>query len=176
MTSFSNSTGSIPFPFNTCQDPSIVSGMSRERKPPAARSPLGSLLRERRKAANHTQETLAEAIGISQETVSAIERGSSLDPRLATFQALAQELNMDVGEFVLAAEMAKSKTIARQIARVAEEQATHERRSRESLIQTAFPQLGAESVSSLIRFANYLQSQEGGKHRVAEKPPLKEPA
>jgi transcriptional regulator with XRE-family HTH domain len=58
---------------------------------------LGQFIRERRLAAELTQEQLAAKSGYSQPTISQWERGSEL-PRLIHLSRLASLLGFDIGE------------------------------------------------------------------------------
>lgn len=55
---------------------------------------LGARLRERRNHLGLTQLQLADASGVSQASISAIEKGASA-PTLATFLALSSALGLD---------------------------------------------------------------------------------
>lgn len=56
--------------------------------------PLGDLLRRHRRAAGFTQEELAERAGVSDDTVSNIERGQRHVPRKDTLRLLAEALGL----------------------------------------------------------------------------------
>lgn len=58
-------------------------------------SPFGTRLREIRTAAGLTLEALAERSGVSERTISDIERGISATPRRATIDALAVGLSLN---------------------------------------------------------------------------------
>lgn len=60
--------------------------------------PLQELLRQHRRDADLTLEGLAERSGVSDRTISDIERGISLGPRRGTMLALADALKLQAGE------------------------------------------------------------------------------
>jgi transcriptional regulator with XRE-family HTH domain len=55
---------------------------------------LGSRLLEAREAQGVSREALAESIGVSYDTIGAIERGVTRNPRFATIVALARMLDV----------------------------------------------------------------------------------
>ena len=59
---------------------------------------LGTLLRERRRAAGLSQEELAERAGLSPKEIGALERGERTRPRPATLRALVSALGLSRGE------------------------------------------------------------------------------
>src|SRR5262249_59547647 len=58
------------------------------------RETFGSLLRRHRRAAGLTQQELAERAGISEDTISNIERGVPHVPRRETLELLAEALRL----------------------------------------------------------------------------------
>ena len=60
---------------------------------------LGNCLRNGRLSAGHTQEALADIVGVTVETISNSERGESL-VSLPVFLNLAAALELDLAEFV----------------------------------------------------------------------------
>lgn len=50
---------------------------------------IGIKIRKLRKAAGFTQKQLAEALGVSQQVVSNLERGDSANPTLSTLEKIA---------------------------------------------------------------------------------------
>jgi len=59
---------------------------------------LGKRIKQIRKAAELTQERLAEKTGLSVEYISRLERGMS-QPSFKTFEALAKVLNVNAKDF-----------------------------------------------------------------------------
>lgn len=59
-------------------------------------STLGQRVQKRRKSLDLTQEALARKCGISIKTVCSIEQGVSTNVQLATLEALADGLRVDV--------------------------------------------------------------------------------
>jgi transcriptional regulator with XRE-family HTH domain len=55
---------------------------------------LGARLLEAREAQGLSREALAESIDVSYDTIGAIERGVTRNPRFATIVALARTLNV----------------------------------------------------------------------------------
>ena len=76
---------------------------------------IGDRLRELRVAAGMSQDDLAEAINMSQESVSAIERGVQV-PRIRTIHLLAQALKTDVADLVIRANLARTRAEALRVA------------------------------------------------------------
>ncbi|MBK9715420.1 MAG: helix-turn-helix transcriptional regulator [Kouleothrix sp.] len=62
------------------------------------RTRFGKRLRKIRREKDITQEQLAEAISVTGEFISNLERGKSA-PSFETVEKLAQALEVDVGEF-----------------------------------------------------------------------------
>jgi transcriptional regulator with XRE-family HTH domain len=62
------------------------------------RQPLSQLLRQHRQAADLTLEALAERSGVSDRTISDIERGVSLGPQRRTMLALADALGLSADD------------------------------------------------------------------------------
>ncbi|MEU2962995.1 helix-turn-helix domain-containing protein [Streptomyces albidoflavus] len=63
------------------------------------RRTLGDRIRERRMWRNLTQEKLAEAAGVSRDTVQRIERGTN-DPRYSDLARIARALDTPLAELV----------------------------------------------------------------------------
>ena len=61
----------------------------------AAGARLGTLVRERRRAAGLTQRELAQRSGLSMAAVRDLEQGRSRRPRPGTLDALARALGLD---------------------------------------------------------------------------------
>jgi transcriptional regulator with XRE-family HTH domain len=61
---------------------------------------IAARLRALRASAGLTQQELAGKAGLSMSVVTQIERGVIPDPRISTLRALAQALNITVGELV----------------------------------------------------------------------------
>jgi transcriptional regulator with XRE-family HTH domain len=59
---------------------------------------VGRRIREIRKERHLTQQTLAEKVGVSQNMIGCIERGTRF-PSPETFERLSQVLKVDAGEF-----------------------------------------------------------------------------
>jgi transcriptional regulator with XRE-family HTH domain len=62
------------------------------------RNNVGRRLRQIRRQKDITQEQLAEAVGVSAESISNIERGKNA-PSFETLEKLAAVLEVEVGEF-----------------------------------------------------------------------------
>ncbi|QFG05363.1 DNA binding protein [Bacillus phage 031MP004] len=60
----------------------------------------GNNLNQMRTMAGHTQQSLADAAGVSQKTISAIETGRIPFPTIQTAFALAQVLDCEPDEFL----------------------------------------------------------------------------
>ncbi|KAA9108082.1 helix-turn-helix domain-containing protein [Microbacterium rhizomatis] len=76
---------------------------------------FGARVRELRRAADLTLEALAERSGVSERTISDIERGVSLAPRRATVDALARGLGIDEAQrqtFLRAARASRRESVA----------------------------------------------------------------
>ncbi len=67
---------------------------------PEEDSPLGSRIRERRKALGLTQQAVADAAGLTAGFISQVERGIAA-PSLSSLTAIARVLDADPGEFFL---------------------------------------------------------------------------
>ena len=67
--------------------------------PEVANAPFGALLKQHRRAANLTQEALAERAGASARSISDLERGLSRTPHPATVALLAQALSLTGEEY-----------------------------------------------------------------------------
>ncbi|MEU2044725.1 helix-turn-helix domain-containing protein [Streptomyces albidoflavus] len=65
----------------------------------AERRALGDRIRERRMRQNLTQEKLAEAAGVSRDTVQRIERGTN-DPRYSDLARIACALDTPLAKLV----------------------------------------------------------------------------
>lgn len=81
-------------------------GVGRNVVTPGSARDFGSLLRRSRRAAELTQEALAEQAGLSVRGIQDLERGISQTPRSATVERLADGLGLtgeDRAQFVLAA-------------------------------------------------------------------------
>jgi transcriptional regulator with XRE-family HTH domain len=90
---------------------------ARDRRP--ARTILGNLVGELRRGASMTQEDVADAMGMSQEWVSQLERGVVKVPPVATLARLADVLGGNVEDFVIAAGMARNESGARRVVEAA---------------------------------------------------------
>jgi transcriptional regulator with XRE-family HTH domain len=64
----------------------------------AERPAIGPRLRALRKAANMTQQQLAEAAGLSISVVTQIEQGKTPDPRISTLWDLARALGVSIDQ------------------------------------------------------------------------------
>jgi transcriptional regulator with XRE-family HTH domain len=76
---------------------------------------FAEIVRQARKRKNLSQVVLAEMVGMSQRWISDIERGVTVQPRLEALRRLADVLNLDVADLVLAAGLASSKEGARRL-------------------------------------------------------------
>lgn len=61
-------------------------------------TPLHLRLKALRRAAGHTQASLAEAVGVRQATISDMENGRSRRVDLDTLDRIAKELGVKAGE------------------------------------------------------------------------------
>ena len=78
----------------------------------ASRS-LADVLRTLRQQRNMTQEELADASYVAQNTISTIERGITTAPQRATLARLADALHVDLADLYIAAQYARTKALAK---------------------------------------------------------------
>lgn len=78
-------------------------------------TPLGELVKTRRKDLNMTQEELADKVGMSQRWVSNLETGGVKRSRIDTLQQLSVALSLPLDDLVIAAGMAESVSAARRV-------------------------------------------------------------
>ena len=69
-----------------------------ETDPSPTRLPFGRLLKRFRLAAGLSQEALAERAGLSERTISDLERGVKQGPRGSTLRLLVEALALGTGE------------------------------------------------------------------------------
>lgn len=84
-----------------------------------AMTPLGRRIQQRRKELELTLDALAARTGLLPQTINAIERGTSKQPRLATLRPLARALDEDLTELAALAyeeESAISAPLSRELA------------------------------------------------------------
>ena len=95
-------------------------GFSRPRMLPFYAGMIASRVREARLAAGLTQAALAEAAGVSDETISRLER-EAYEPAVSTLVALADALSLTVdvliGRETSAARLPSSSPVARRLAK-----------------------------------------------------------
>lgn len=77
---------------------------------------LGRILRERREQLGKTQEEVADAVGVTQESVGKIELGKTRAPRPLTLQRLASFLRLDIADLYLALGRANDHASAQRLA------------------------------------------------------------
>jgi len=92
----------------------------------AADNVLGSYVRRLRKERGMSQEDLAESMDVSQETVSAIERGVTTDPQPTTMRRLATALGVDLADIIIASNQARTRADAQRIAESSPEYAAQD--------------------------------------------------
>lgn len=76
---------------------------------------LGDVIRNRRLELGLTQKELEQRAGLHQEWVSMVERGRVKHPRTTHLQRLADALDMDARDLVVAASYTKSRQAAEQL-------------------------------------------------------------
>ncbi len=120
---------------------------------------IGRCIRTAREKANLTQGALAELAGVSDETISRLERGTYL-PTLATLRAFADALGMTLDELVRGAGKPKplrAVTMGRDVRRLAERAA--------QLTPTGVRRLLLIADLLPTRIANAPKQRPSGAHR-----------
>lgn len=107
MSSFTAFTGSVAPAFLTVNISGRVNSVGTQHG-----ESLGDVIRRLRRDRGLTQEDLADRAGISQRTLSDIERGNIGLPRVENLRALAAALGVDTGDLLLASNYVQNQQAA----------------------------------------------------------------
>ncbi|HWV22750.1 MAG TPA: helix-turn-helix transcriptional regulator [Thermomicrobiales bacterium] len=131
---------------------------STPKETPRIETPLARRVRTRREDMGLTQVEVSQAVGMSQEWTSMLERGRIRQPRISALQKLADVLDIPVEEMLMLAGMSKTVTDAR--AMTSEAVALVDRLS----------SLSSESIRKLDSIAEGLQLMEEADKAAKESP------
>lgn len=155
MSSFSNSTCSIGSPFTPVKTLASIGFMTDVGRPSVPGSPLGIFIRDARAVLGWSQEDLAEAAEVSQETVSAIERGATIIPQPKTMRRLAEALRVDMADMVIASNQARTRSDARRVMESAPEYSV-DTDSFTARVCALLERMDHEQQESVLNFARYV--------------------